>query len=386
MLKICLDATPVRDKPSGVGVYTLNLLKALDKLQQSENFELTVYFQPALKNWLKGNLYPTEILQPYAPRCLPIPVTVTNGLMSFPNPLLTYFARSLNQPDIVQGTDHFVYPCRNSRNIMTIHDLTFVKYPDYVPTIVKTYLARIKRCLKWTDAIITFSENTKRDLVTLLHIDPNKIHVTYQASRYHQNYLNSEQIEVLKTTTNYDFAKPYFLFVSTLEPRKNVINLIQAFNYLKQNHKIEHQLVLIGQMGWKYEPILEAINQSPYHSEIHHLNYLSDKLVALFYTQAEAFIYPSFYEGFGLPVLEAMTLGAPVITSNTSSLPEVTGDAALLIDPNNFLELAEAMLKVISDRALRDQLTTQGKKQAQKFSWNKTAQDTLTVYRSIFDY
>lgn len=383
MLKICLDATPVRDKPSGVGVYTLNLLKALDQLQQSEDFELTVYFQPAFKNWLKGNLLPTNVLQPYAPRCLSIPVTVTNGLMQFPNPLLSYFERSLNQPDIVQGTDHFVYPCRNSRNIMTIHDLTFVQYPDYVPTIVKTYLARIKHCLKWTDAMITFSENTKRDLVNLLDIDANKIYVTYQASRYHADYLTSEQIEILKTTINYDFTKPYFLLVSTLEPRKNVINLIQAFNYLKKTDKIEHQLVLIGQMGWKYEPILEAIHQSPYQLEIHHLNYLSDELVALFYTQAEAFIYPSFYEGFGLPVLEAMTLGTPVITSNTSSLPEVTGDAALLIDPNNFLELAEAMLKMIGDRALRTQLITKGKEQSQKFSWNKTAQNTLTVYRSI---
>ncbi len=385
MLKICLDATPVRDKPSGVGVYTLNLLKALDQLQQSENFELTVYFQPAFKNWLKGNLSPTDVLQPYSPRCLPIPVTVTSGLMQFPNPLLTYFERSLNQPDIVQGTDHFVYPYRNSRNIMTIHDLTFIKYPDYVPTIVKTYLSRIKRCLKWTDAIITFSENTKKDLINLLNIDPNKIYVTYQASRYHENYLTSEQIEQLKTTINYDFTKPYFLFVSTLEPRKNIINLIHAFNYLKQNHKIDHQLVLIGQIGWKYEPILEAINQSPYGSEVHHLNYLSDDLVALFYTQAEAFIYPSFYEGFGLPVLEAMTLGSPVITSNTSSLPEVTGDAALLIDPNNFLEMAEAMLKVIGDRTFRNQLITKGKEQSQKFSWNKTAQNTLKVYSSILD-
>ncbi len=385
MFKICLDATPIRNKPSGVGVYTLNLINALAKLQDSENFKLDIYFQPTFKNWLSQNLSPNELIQSYSPHCLSIPVTVTNALMRFPNPFLAYFERSLNEPDLVQGTDHFVYPCRKSRNIMTIHDLTFIKYPEYVPTIVKTYLTRIKNCLKWTNAIITFSENTKRDLIELLKIDADKIHVTYQASRYHQDYLNNQLIEELKSNCLYNFTKPYFLFVSTLEPRKNIITLIQAFNYLKKHYKIEHQLVLIGQAGWKYQPILEAINQSPYHTEIHHLNYLSDDLVALFYSQAEVFIYPSFYEGFGLPVLEAMTLGTPVITSNTSSLPEITGNAALLINPNQPTELAEAMLKIISDRIFRDKLISQGKEQARKFSWEKTAQTTLKIYRSILN-
>ncbi len=385
MFKVCLDATPIRDKPSGVGVYTLNLIKALDQLQESENFKLDIYFQPTFKNWLSRNFSPNELIKSYSPHCLPIPVTVTNALIKFPNPLLAYFSRSLNQPDVIHGTDHFVYPNLKSRNIMTIHDLTFVKYPDYVPTIVKTYLDRIKNCLKFTDAIITFSENTKRDLVELLKIDPDKIYVTYQASRYHSDYLTEQQIEELKSMVSYDFTKPYFLFVSTLEPRKNVIGLIQSFNYLKQKYKIEHQLVLIGQTGWKYQPILDMINQSPYSTEIHHLNYLSDDLVALFYSQAEAFIYPSFYEGFGLPVLEAMTLGVPVITSNGSSLPEITGDAALLINPDNPMELADVMLNLISDRVLRDNLIRLGKEQANKFSWEKTAQDTLNVYSSVLN-
>jgi glycosyltransferase involved in cell wall biosynthesis len=385
MFKVYLDATPIRDKPSGVGVYTFNLIKALDQLQESENFKLDIYFQPTFKNWLSRNFSPNKLIKVYSPHCLPIPVTITNALMKFPNPVLAYFSRSLDRPDIVHGTDHFVYPNPKSRNIMTIHDLTFVKYPDYVPTIVKTYLDRIKNCLKFTDAIITFSENTKRDLVELLKIDPDKIYITYQASRYHKDYLTDQQIADLKISISYDFNKPYFLFVSTLEPRKNVIGLIDAFNYLKQHYKIEHQLVLIGQTGWKYQPILEAINQSPYRAEIHHLNYLTDDLVALFYSQAEAFIYPSFYEGFGLPVLEAMTLGAPVITSNTSSLPEVTGDSALLINPNHSMELADAMLNLIRDRVLRDNLIVKGKEQASKFSWEKTAQVTLNVYRSVLN-
>ena len=138
MFKVCLDATPIRDKPSGVGVYTLNLIKALDQLQELEDFKLDIYFQPTFKNWLSRNFSPNTAIKSYSPHCLPIPVTTTNALMKFPNSLLAYFSRSLDRPDVVHGTDHFVYPNPKSRNIMTIHDLTFVKYPDYVPTIVKT--------------------------------------------------------------------------------------------------------------------------------------------------------------------------------------------------------------------------------------------------------
>jgi glycosyltransferase involved in cell wall biosynthesis len=173
------------------------------------------------------------------------------------------------------------------------------------------------------------------------------------------------------------------LFVSTIEPRKNIIALISAFNQLKQKHKIDQHLILIGQKGWKYEKIFAEIERSPWKDHIHHLNYLSDEEVALFYSKADVFVYPSHYEGFGLPVLEAMTLGAPVVTSHTSSLPEVAGDAALLIDPNDASHLAEAMLRVISDSQLRQELIEKGKNRSKLFSWEKTAQATLQVYRDL---
>ncbi|MEM7716781.1 MAG: glycosyltransferase family 1 protein, partial [Cyanobacteria bacterium P01_A01_bin.68] len=158
---------------------------------------------------------------------------------------------------------------------------------------------------------------------------------------------------------------------------------ISAFNYLKQKYKIPHNLVLIGKKGWKYQPIFTAIENSPFTRQIHHLDYLSDELVALFYAKADVFVYPSHYEGFGLPVLEAMTLGAPVVTSNTSSLPEVVGDAALLINPDEPMQLAEAILKLISDSQLRQELIEKGKEKAKLFSWEKTAKETLKAYRNI---
>ncbi|NEP55029.1 MAG: glycosyltransferase family 4 protein, partial [Moorea sp. SIO3C2] len=195
--------------------------------------------------------------------------------------------------------------------------------------------------------------------------------------------LPNNKVQSLLKSVNYDFAQPYILFVSTLEPRKNINNLIAAFNYLKQRHQIEHQLVLIGQKGWSYESIFAAIASSPWKDHIHHLGYLSDQLVAWFYSNADVFVYPSYYEGFGLPVLEAMTLGAPVVTSNTSSLPEVAGDAAILIDPNQPIELADAIVKVISNSSLREELIRKGKERAMLFSWERTARETLAAYTSL---
>lgn len=382
MLKIYLDVTPIRGQLSGIGYYVFNLLKGFIQLQETEDFQLGLYFHPSVKNWLKRDFSPDSLIQNYPNlNKIPIPVTLVNLLSQLPNPFLTSFDSILNlqSGDIIQGTDHFVYPSQKGLKVMTIHDLTCFKYPEYATNIVKSYQSRLKNCLKWTDLIITFANSTKQDIIQYLDFPEDKIYITPQASRYQEFPLVSETIN----PNLYNFDRPYLLFVSTLEPRKNLITLIEAFDYLKTQYKLEHQLVLIGKLGWKYEPILQRIAHSPYQKEIHHLNYLSDEAVALFYQKAEVFVYPSYYEGFGLPVLEAMTLGAPVITSNVSSLPEVAGNAAILINPDNALTLAEAILQVVNNSHLRNDLIMKGKEQAKQFSWLKTAQKTLDIYQSI---
>ena len=375
MLTISLDATALRPNPSGIGYYVYNLIEALYQLQSSENFQLNLFYQPSVKNWLRGNLSASEQLQNYPhTHCLPIPTTLSNLLTKFPNPALAYFEKYLQYPDIVHGTDHIVYPCQKSFKVMTIHDLTFIKYPEYVPLIVKTYTERIKRCLKWTDLIITMAETTKEDIVHYLQVNPHKIWVIPLASRY------SIQ-ENLKTSPTDE--QPYILFVGTFEPRKNIKTLVLAFDYLKKKFDLPHRLVLIGKKGWGYESILKYIENSTYKKDIYHLNYLADEVVAQFYQHAEVFVYPSFYEGFGLPVLEAMNLGTPVITSNVSSLPEVVDSAAITINPQDFIELAEAIFKVLSNDDLRKQLILDGRARAQRFSWEKTAKQTLEAYYSL---
>lgn len=384
MFKITIDATPISHKPSGIGLYVANLIYHLSKLQTEEQFQLGIAYQPGMKNWLTVRWDFPKYLQDYDNlHFLPLPVTVSNLLAKFPNPILPYLEKSFGFPDIVHGTNYVVYPCQKSLRVMTIHDLTCIKYPQYTDAIVKTYSDRIKQCLRWTDLVITISEATKQDIIQYLGVASDRIYVTPLASRYFPNYLSSQQTEKINRESNYDFSRPYLLFVSTIEPRKNINNLILAFNYLKQKHKIDHQLVLIGQKGWLYQSIFQTIASSPWKEQIHYLGYLSDAMVALFYSQADVFVYPSVYEGFGLPVLEAMTLGTPVVTSNTSSLPEVAGDAAILVDPQNPVELADAILQVISDSQLRQKLIHKGKQRATLFSWEKTAQATVAAYRFL---
>jgi glycosyltransferase involved in cell wall biosynthesis len=385
MFKVVIDVTPVDSKPSGVGLYVLNLVENLSKLQHPESFELGLAYQAGLKNWLQGKLDFPENMKHYSNLYqIPIPVRISNLLLDYlPQFFPHYLQPILENPNIFHGNNYTVYPYKNIQKIITIHDLSFIRHPEYVNSVVKQYTKRLIKCLEWTDLIITISESSKQDIIDYLKVPSEKVIVTPLASRYNANFLSTLNLEKEVKNINYDLSKPYLLFVSTIEPRKNINAIISAFNFLKKRHKIEHQLVLIGRKGWNYEPIFTAIENSPYKNEIHHLDYLSNELVALFYSKADVFLYPSHYEGFGLPVLEAMTLGTPVIASNTSSIPEVTGNAAILIDPNDYMQLAEAILQVISDSQLRQNLINKGKIRADLFSWERTAKETLKAYKSI---
>lgn len=387
-MKVIVEATPVLPRPSGVGLYVINLLAALAALQETEGFQLGLVYQPSLKNWLRGNLTLPEVLRHYPnPVVLPLPVRLLNLLAQLPGhgPILASLENHFGRPDLYHGTNYTVFPCRHSRRLITIYDLCFLRYPAYVTAVVRTYGQRVRQGLGWADRVITISESSKRDIVEFLGVDPDHIWVTPLASRYARDALGPD---ILPQEPAYLGQvpleeRPYILFVSTLEPRKNLLTLIESFNQLKNQHRIDHQLVLVGQRGWQVEPIFAAIAASPWRGHIHHLDYLSDAQVAYAYAHADLLAYPSWYEGFGLPVLEAMTLGCPVVTANSSSLPEVAGDAALLVDPANPEELAAACWRVISDRTLRQSLITQGYAQADQFSWRRTAQTTLAAYRSL---
>lgn len=384
MLTICVDATSVRGQLSGVGFYTLNLIRALEKLQASHNFSLQIYYQPGFKDWLRGRWQPNNQLPEFPTcHCLPLPVTLSDRLVRIPNPILGWLEARLATPDIIHGTDHYIFPSRHSRNLLTIHDLTFLRFPQFVPPIVQRYHHRILRCLPYAAGILTFAESTKQEIIDHYHFPGDRIFVTRQASRYGSQVNSPTTEQATQTPIPYDFNQPYFLFVSTLEPRKNVTGLIQAFNQFKARTQASHQLVLIGQLGWKYDPILTAIADSPYSQAIHRLSYIPNDWLAVFYRRATAFVYPSFYEGFGLPVVEAMNFGLPIITSDRGSLPEVTGDAALIVNPDQPDDLTDALTRLVYESDLPITLGQKSRERAQQFSWQQTAQQTLQVYQAL---
>jgi glycosyltransferase involved in cell wall biosynthesis len=198
---------------------------------------------------------------------------------------------------------------------------------------------------------------------------------------------NFKRIQVHKILNSikqkYHLPDRFILFVGTLEPRKNIIRLLEAYARIKD--KLPHKLVIAGTKGWLYQPIFEAVKRLSLRNNVIFLGYVDDGNLPALYNLADLFVYPSIYEGFGLPVLEAMACGIPVITSNVSSLPEVAGDAAVLVDPYNVKELAGAMKHVLTNASLRKQVINKGFQQAKNFSWKKCARETLKVYEEVYD-
>ncbi len=382
MLRITIDTSPILPQPSGIGFYVVKLLEELTQLVVDEAISIEPMHQISLKSSIRGDFAAPAPLHSYRNlRYFPLPVKITNLFMRYPKLFLPLFESAFGFGDIFHGTNYTVFPLRRSRKVMTIYDLTFIKYPHYSNAIVQAYADRVRRCLSWTDLVLTISESSKQDIVNYLGFPDERVVVTHLASRY--SVADAQRAEVVPTIANYDLHRPYILFVSTIEPRKNILALVEAFEHLKKNDQISHDLVLVGQKGWLYKPIFERIARSPYRDSIHHLDYLTNDEVADFYRHADVFVYPSHYEGFGLPVLEAMTLGCPVVCSDNSSLPEVAGDAAVLVEAGDVMQIATGIGQVVGDRTFRQDLIQRGFVQAQQFTWRSTAERTLQAYKSL---
>ena len=218
------------------------------------------------------------------------------------------------------------------------------------------------------DAIIVDSQSTKSDILAFFSIPEDKIHVVHLAS-------DMKPVNA-RLSPKYGIRGDYLLYVGTVEPRKNLLRLIEAFTQLDQ----ELKLVIVGVSGWDNRAVYKSKNPN-----IIFTGYVSEEDLPAFYCNAKLLIYPSLYEGFGLPILEAMNCGCPVITSNISSMPEVAGDAALLVDPYNVEEIKSAAQKLLSDGMLRKKMVARGFRQARRFSWEKTADETLQVYQKVLE-
>jgi glycosyltransferase involved in cell wall biosynthesis len=245
------------------------------------------------------------------------------------------------------------------------------------PKIVGPFSRRIRRFAGEADVVLADSEATRQDILRLLGLAPKKVVTAPLAAAGNLHPIARDEARH-SVRERHGMTEPYLLFVSTLEPRKNVVGLLHAFARLRA--QIPHRLVLVGSTGWNADPIFAAIDALGLGDRVTLLGFASDDDLNLLYSAADVFVFPSYYEGFGLPVLEAMACGCPVVASNRSSLPEVVGDAGALCDPDDHAAIAESVLRFVEDEAARERAVTLGLAQAAKFSWSTCARITHKAY------
>jgi len=293
----------------------------------------------------------------------------------------------LQEFDIFHST-YFSIPESINKHIacfLMVYDLIPVLYPQFFGLEKENSVVyhALKAIAPKRDYITCISHSTKNDVCNFIDIDPDRVFVTPLAASPEKFYVCSDKAVINQTLEKYAIRnEPYFLSVCTLEPRKNISHLIQSFGELIRQEKLDNvNLVLVGAKGWSYQKIFEELARQPLlQNRIFLTGRVEDSDLAAIYSGALAFVYPSLYEGFGLPPLEAMQCGVPVITSNSSSLPEVVGDAGIMVDADSVNDLCQSMLKVYADGALRDEMHKKSIAQARQFSWSSCAEATWNAY------
>lgn len=286
---------------------------------------------------------------------------------------------ALQECDVVHATNHVAIPPARSgqKLVVTVHDLAFEHYPSMFPRVWRyLYRAGLRAAIKRADAILTPSRNTAEDLLSRTDVAPEKLYVTPLAASLTRG--TAEPAEVL---ARLKVPTPYVLFVGTLEPRKNLVRLVRAYRRVAATG-VPHTLVLAGAMGWHPDALLREIAlRGP--GEIVLTGTLADEDLDAVYRGAAAFAYPSIYEGFGLPVIEAMARGIPTVASTSSAVPEAAGDAAIGVNPRSVRDIAKSLQRVLTDPELAEHLSSRARQHAERFSWDETARLTLQVYERV---
>lgn len=358
--KVCIIADPIDEQYAGIYTYAAGLIAGLERLAPMDVEFTYLHLRPNV--FFDGK---KEIIVSLK-RNIP-------GYATFRKFFYLPYLFRKHHFDVVHDLSHIApFPFKNTRykKIFTVHDLTPVLFPEWHiknSTIVHSIL--FPRLFKTADAVIAVSNATKKDIQKVYPFAPNII-VTHLAGKE----LNVQKHVKEKT----------ILFVSTIEPRKNVITLVRAYEHLRTNYpEVTHKLVLVGKKGWKSEESVDAIMQSVYKKDIIWKEYISDEELSKTYASASIFVYPSSYEGFGLPILEAMSYGLPVIGARNSSISEIVGDYGVLCDTDDYLDFSEKMYSLCTDEKLYETYHTLALERVSQFSWDYTAKQTLDLYRTI---
>ncbi|MBI5472945.1 MAG: glycosyltransferase family 4 protein [Ignavibacteriae bacterium] len=284
--------------------------------------------------------------------------------------------------DVFHSTDPSLPPVRNAKTICTVHDLSYMKFPHLFEKNVIALDAIVRRAVQRASAVIVPSDQTKADVTELLAVPSEKIQRIYLPVDSIFTSVKDVQCDD-DVRRKFGIDGPYILFVGTLEPRKNIEKLIAAFELMLKEQKLDVTLLLIGKRGWLYEGILHAMNTSAERQRIRYLNYVSDRELASLYRQALMFVYPSLYEGYGFPVLEAMACGVPIITSGNSSMREMADGVAHLVDPNSVEGIAEAMLLLFENEVRRIEMRQRGEMVVRNLRTNNPAREVIALYKDL---
>jgi glycosyltransferase involved in cell wall biosynthesis len=289
---------------------------------------------------------------------------------------------AFSQVDVLHSPDFIPPFWRNMRSVITIHDLHFLRFPHFLTEEAARYYGQIDEAVRRTDHIIAVSDSTREDTISLLGVPADRITRIYEAADPAFRPIDDEKA-LAAVRQKYGLPDKFVLFVSTIEPRKNIPVLLQALRLLLDRHGPLAPLVLVGKRGWLFDDVFATVQELELENDALFLGRVSQEDLILLYNAATVHVHPSMYEGFGLPPLEAMTVGTPTVVSDVSSLPEVVGDAGWRVEPDDIEGWAAALGRLLADDDLRQDYRQRGFEQASKFSIERMAQETLAVYRRV---
>lgn len=376
-MRIGIDASSILPARTGVGNYTLYLIKTLLRIDKNNHYVIYMnsYSQPMPDiSFLKQD-------------------NVTIKRYHIVGPMLLQSWRFINFPpidfftgtvDVFHSPTGVVIPQIKGKRVLTLHDLYFMEHPEDTDSLGGKYLRQtVPVKVHKAEHLIAVSHATKSDIIKHLNVPAEKITVIYEGVDFLRFRIitNASRLNLIRQ--EYCLPQQFILTVATLEPRKNIEGLLFAYRRLKEIVYNPPKLVIVGRQGWKSDTIHDTLQELALHRDVILTGYVSDEHLPLIYNNALMFVYPSFHEGFGLPVLEAMACGLPVLTSDTSALKEIVGDAAITVDPRNYYELAERMKEIITSHKMRSQLKDRALNHVRNFSWESCARKTLNVYENL---
>ena len=374
-MKIAIDAQPLLEQSAGVTYYSKGLIEAVLKQDKKNYYDLLLW-----------RLFPKKTFSVLGEgrnfsyryqRFFPYKVFYKLHKWVIDIPLELFFGRH----DLYFFPNFVIYPHLKGKSVILIHDLTFERVPQYVARRNVDFLRKfVPSSVAQADHVVVNCEFTKRELIEAYRVPAEKVTVAYPGvdpkSFYPRSAKDKEEIK-----RKYGIAKPFLLFLGTLEPRKNVPAILKA--YADLSNRRDFNLVLAGKKGWLSEEIFRTVADLGLEEDVIFTGYVPEEDRPRLMSAAEVFVFPSFFEGFGMPVVEAQACGTPVVTSNTTSLPEAAGEGAVLVDPKNVSQLTRALEEVLSSESRRKELVKKGLANAHRFDWNDSAQKLIEIFNSL---